>query len=130
MGTAAQAARDAARADAAEKDMTITAITAFGAMLGVVAIVLGMLLAPAFVDGLVLMPLWRWFAVPLGAPTLAYWPGVGLLLLVRLIRPSDWPTERKGQGSAIHVGRNFLLRVALMPLVILAIGALVHAAIR
>lgn len=62
------------------------ALTGLAALLGLPIIVTAILLYGSFVNGLVGSCLWRWFAVPLGAPPVGLWHMAGLMSLIALLR--------------------------------------------
>lgn len=50
-------------------------------------------------DGYVLVALWRWFAVPLGAPIFGIWHAVGLIAIWNHLRASAWDMKRENPTS-------------------------------
>lgn len=61
-------------------------------------------------NGFVWWMLWRWFVVPLGAPSIAYWHAFGLSLFTAWMRiySSDGNTEELKRGwerSAVLAGK-------------------------
>lgn len=73
----------------------------------------------------VLMVLWGWFVVPLGAPMLDFWGSAGLVLVVGAARA--YSPRPKGEPKRTNVEACLLLLGSLVSLgVTLAIGAVVH----
>lgn len=118
---------------AAEDDENtgIKALLGLGAILGMVGgtiiALFALLIAASLADAWVFVRVWRWFAMPLGAPALGYWASFGLLLLVRFARPQEAHVEREGEGKVKTPLWNFTFRVLLYPAIVYGIGAFAHA---
>lgn len=69
------------------KDDTTTALAiGYGALLVPLMPALAVLLA--LWRTIFIVPLWSWYAVPLGAPTISYTQAAGVCLLLAVLRPS------------------------------------------
>lgn len=70
------------------------------------------------------LPLWGWFAVPLGLPALTWGQMVGLLYIVGVIRARGYdPRQRELTGLEIA---GVLFAGFLQPVLALAMGAVLH----
>jgi hypothetical protein len=72
--------------------------------------------------------LWRWFAVPSGAPDLGMKVMSGMCLLFTLMYPKSLP-DREPLGAkreGVYLLREFLLKRGLVPLFILLLGFALH----
>lgn len=96
-----------------------------GAGLGCLAIV--MLFAAVPVQASVVVTLWRWFVVPLGAPSVSFWHAAGLAALVNYLIPLPKADGEPVTREAMVEGAwRFLLK----PLIAVGLGALAHWGMR
>jgi hypothetical protein len=89
---------------------------------GCVAIAAPLIALPASAyKAMFYLPLWRWFAVPLGAPDMGFWHFIGLLFLWGVLNPQ--PALNKD----CKVGTNEALWLFFVaPALSLMLGAIIH----
>lgn len=75
-----------------------------------------------FLEGRVLMDLWRWFVVPLGVRSLTYWQALGCALVVSLLVKQygvERDTEKYGAEVFLTVlaawGLGWLFSLGMQP---------------
>lgn len=96
-------------------------------IVGGAAAVLALLVAGLFVNGLVIMQLFNWFAVPIfGVPTIGFWLAAGLGILANWFTYQDTTMLAKDKENknawAVLLFNNLLLRPAFA----LLLGWLIH----
>lgn len=84
------------------------------------------MVAGMFMSGWAIMKLWGWFIIPLGAPPISFWHGLGIAACVNLFTfRSDTPKDNdKSWWSLIGL---MLVRAIVIPLVFVAFGWFYHS---
>lgn len=89
-------------------------------------VVLPLMFAGIFLQGLVVVLLWHWFIVLLGVKALSYWQGIGLMLLIGFVRYNNLqpPQENIKRDSEYYY--SYLKRGYGVMIFTLVAGWLVH----
>jgi hypothetical protein len=74
--------------------------------------------------GLILSFLWLWFLVPIGVPAIGAVHGAGIALLAGMFLTS---VQKKQEQKGRHPAAVLFEDIVATPLLILALGAIVHA---
>jgi len=97
------------------------------AAIGIIAGILAFGTVVTILRALVLVQLWGWFIVPLGAPSVGMVMAMGIALVASLLAHQNAPKKSEGKTNSekLSAAGEAMAYAVINPLVLLGIGAVV-----